>query len=399
MKEASNSIVFVDSLALRIWAVIVASLVALTWKLWFPGATNYPRVPIASLDSAILVPVQYFASVLLIGGLAILGIAARRLKLSAALIAVGLGLSFLCNQHCLQPWAWQAFIIATLLFCFSLPDAKKWVAWLLISIYIYSAIGKFDYQFLATLGNEFLNTLLGLASIELGPDSPLRRWLVLLFPIGELLIGVGLIFAKTRRLAAVLAIALHLVLILILSPFGLGHRLPVMIWNGLSIVLVVWLFLTSSPTTGTAKLSPTPMASIGVVFALLVILGPLLRPLQLWDHWLAWGLYSPSNSRIELLIADSARSKIAPPAFQQYLAESKQFGLSQFALDRWSLDELGVPIYPQARFQKAVAMSWLAENDLTEFAQLSELSSSHPLTGQRSKQQVDLRDVAHREER
>ena len=391
MKETNSQIT--DSIVLRIWAAIVAVLVALTWKLWFPGATNYPRVPIAPLDPSILVITQYFASVVLIGGLAILAIVPHRTKVAVAMIAAGLGLSFLCNQHCLQPWAWQAFIIATLLFCLPMTDAKKWIAWLLISIYLYSAIGKFDYQFIATLGNEFLNALLGLAGVELDPESPIRRWLVLLFPIGELLIGIGLIFGKTRKLAAVLAIALHAVLIVILSPIGLGHRLPVMIWNGLSIVLVGWLFLISSPTAEPKRGSATFTASVGVVFALLVILGPLLRPLQFWDHWLAWGLYSPSNSRVELLIADSARSKVAPN-LQQYLTESEKFGLSQFALDRWSLDELGVPIYPQARFQKVVAMRWLVENNLINFAQLYELSSSHPLTGQRSKEQVDLRHVA-----
>ena len=129
---------------------------------------------------------------------------------------------------------------------------------------------------------------------------------------------------------------------------------------------------------------------LSVLFAIVVLAGPLLRPLQLWDHWLAWGMYSPSNSRVEVLVSDMGRER-CDKNLQQYFQESdEQFGSSEFAIGRWSLDELGVPIYPQARFQKAAAIEWLRQLKLQDQATLIEFGPSHPVSGAREKTMVAI---------
>ncbi len=51
-------------------------------------------------------------------------------------------------------------------------QALKLMGWLTVSIYVYSAISKIDYQFAETTGQEFLRTMIGLA----GSDS--NEWSV-----------------------------------------------------------------------------------------------------------------------------------------------------------------------------------------------------------------------------
>ena len=275
-------------------------------------------------------------------------------------------------------------------------QAKKWIAWLLVSIYIYAAIGKFDYQFVNTLGEQFLNVIYQWLGVAWDPQAPIKPWLVLMFPVGELLIGIGLIFRRTRRLASVLAILLHIALMAILSPLGLGHRWPVIVWNGLSIVLAWWLFLATDSINERSPQQKTLIQHLAVTFALVILFGPLLRPMQLWDHWLAWGLYSPSNSRVQLYLPDIARTKIRDDEVKKHFVDyDPLLGYtpnepSRFALDKLSLDQLGVPIYPQARFQKAAAIKFLKQHGLLDLAVLYELGPSHPVTGERTRRKVEL---------
>ncbi|QEG23630.1 hypothetical protein [Mariniblastus fucicola] len=388
-----------DRTVLQIWAAFVAVLLAFSWKLWLPGFSDFPRVPIFDVhDGAWLSLLQYFGTTVLVVGLVGLASGVIKFRWAAVCVSAAFSILFCCNQHCLQPWAWQAFIIATLLASMPIDEARRWAARLLISIYLFSAIGKFDYQFVHTTGQEFLDVILGWTASVVRVDSlsdALRAKLVLLFPVGELLIAVGLIFQPTRKLAAWLAIVLHVLLMLVLSPVGLSHRWPVVIWNGMSILLVYWLFLSNAQSTDAtgrrqANERVGTVQRLGVVFSMVVLFGPLLRPVQYWDHWLAWGLYSPSNSRVELLVSDVARDRI-DVLLQPYFVESQKMpGSSRFAMDRWSLDELGVPIYPQARFQKSAVLRWLRANDMQGLAKLIEYGPSHPMTGRRSSSAVAL---------
>jgi hypothetical protein len=381
-----------DSVIVRVWAACVLLLLILSWKLWLPGFTEFPRVPVFGCQFvSVLLPVHYLASALLSLGLGgcVMGIGSARRWLGLA--AIALAVLFLCNQHCLQPWAWQAFVMATLLCGLPFAESKRWLRWLLISIYVSSAAGKFDYQFVHTVGAQFVNTLLGWLGSNTSISAELIPRLVVILPAGEALIALGLSLRKTRRFAAWLAIGLHVVLFALLSPLGLGHQLPVLIWNAVSILLVVWLFLVDNEPKDRAPVprSGTIMCQLARVFALVVLLGPLLRPVGLWDHWLAWGLYSPSNSRVEAHVSENALLHV-DPRLEPFFVEEQRYGVRRLALKEWSLKELGVPIYPQARFQKEAIAEILRRQNLTSFAEVIEYGQAHPLTGARSKVEVDL---------
>src|SRR5262249_11324684 len=63
-------------------------------------------------------------------------------RFAAVLVAGGFALLFLSDQHRLQPWAWQCFILAVV---FALGDDRTvfygW-RWLVVSIYLWSAWSK-----------------------------------------------------------------------------------------------------------------------------------------------------------------------------------------------------------------------------------------------------------------
>lgn len=362
----------------------MALLMVLSWKLWLPGFSEFPRVPVWSLlDGGFAVGIQYTATLFLAIGIAGICIG-KNLQRCVLAVAAALAVQFVCNQHCLQPWAWQAFIIAVLLGLLPLKLSKVWIARVLVSIYLFSAIGKFDYQFTHTLGLEFLETVLGWFGQTDSISNQLKVKLVLLLPLIELLIAIGLLPLRTRKVAAGMAIALHIILIIILSPVGLNHRWPVVVWNAMSILLVIWIFIMPAEEKQSANHSPNLLSTIGVAFAIVVLAGPLLRPMQLWDHWLAWGLYSPSNSRVEVLVSETATKRLGDGLQNYFQASEEHFGSQRFAIDRWSLDELGVPIYPQARFQKAAATKWLEHRSLLGDSKIIEWGPSHPLTGKRN---------------
>ena len=139
-------------------------------------------------------------------------------------------------------------VTGSLLVC--LPDklCLTWLRRIVISIYIYSAVSKFDYQFVFTVGEQMLDVLLGFVGLETtGLPEWLQISLVLCLPMGELLIGGLLLFSRTRKLGGWLAIGLHASLLLVLGPWGLNHQPGVLIWNAWFIVQAWLLFASSKP--------------------------------------------------------------------------------------------------------------------------------------------------------
>ena len=173
--------------------------------------------------------------------------------LLAALLATGL------DQHRLQPWFYEAVLFALAMCCFSPTRAVPLLRVLLISIYLFSALGKLDYQFLHTVGPQFVAAgcqLLGLSIGEWPVILPIL--LSVLFPVVELVGSVGLLFKRFRKWAIILLVIMHVGLLLVLGPLGLNHRPGVLLWNVSFIFQVILLFgqqpaADPSVTAGTVR--------------------------------------------------------------------------------------------------------------------------------------------------
>jgi hypothetical protein len=328
-------------------------------------------------------------SAMLVGSWGLLAFPSKRFRGIAPLLfllgSIGLMLS---NQHRIQPWLFQ---LSTLCFMSVLLLPQAWMRfarWHMVSIYLFSAWSKLDYTFLHSLGQQFIDVLLA----PLGPldwSIETRQYLALAFPLAELFVGIGLCWSgRTRRPAAIAAICLHVMLLGILGPWGLNHHLGVLVWNMQFIaMLLVLCFFDREPVV-----CDEPTAPWKRYLSWAILLLPLLETVGLLDHWPAWQLYAPRNSRVALHIVGTESIEHLPTPVRKYITGDENSLYRYVDLDAWSLDCLKVPIYPQDRFQVGVAMDFLQRSGLQRGAKVTIESTAARWSGRR--QHVVLRGEA-----
>jgi hypothetical protein len=208
-----------------------------------------------------------------------------------------------------------------------------------------------------------------------------------------------LLVPRTRRIAKFAAIGLHLLLLLILGPWGLSHQPGVLVWN-LFFIAQAWMLFanrdadeecgpsgsggliadkesdTNDPRRGVTESLAYLLAGVAIAF-------PASESFGYCDHWPAWELYSPRSSRIQIAIHESAVDRL-PPEIQRHLSSAgENVAWRQLHIDRWSLDALSVPIYPEDRFQMGVALELARQYELALAIHVTRQSASDRWTGER----------------
>ena len=372
----------------HVWASFGLLLFLVTWRLWTPQAL-FPQIPFISALTEAPRYVDWVANAAVIAALVVAGVSSRAIVWRPAMFAFASAtiLLMLLNQHRFQPWAYQIALFATIMASCRQRVATQLMRWIVVSIYVYSAISKFDYQFLNSLGPQYLSTLVsyvGLNSTNCPAD--VQAWLASLFPLGELLVGVGLLVPQTRRFAIYAAIALHLLLLFILGPWGLSHQPGVLAWNLFFIAQAWLLFAEPTTTEEPAENEPRRRVTESLCFLLtgVVIAFPASEWLGYCDHWPAWELYSPRSSRVQIAIHKSAIDRL-PPSVQSQLSRPPLTDADwrDLYIDRWSLESLAVPIYPEDRFQFGVALALAERYELALAILVVQQTASDRWTGER----------------
>lgn len=368
----------------RLLAAGLLALIAATWKLWTPQDV-FPQVPL--IRAACDWPGWFdwvCLGVLVTSSLTLLVVGQRDWwsRGSCILMAVSLAGFFVLDQHRLQPWAWQFFLLAVLM---SLADditARRGWRWLVIGIYFWSAVSKIDYTFCHDQGPA----LLGGLKQAMGLRGMPNRWTETLDVVGSLGIALGelsvallLAWPRARWLGLWTATIMHLALLAALGPFGLNHSLGVLLWNVFFIVQDWLLFreaTASHPPLGESVFAqiaqwmrdlvtwPTSQPNrlaLGVIGAAMV--WPILEPFGYCDHWLAWAMYSAKAESSLVSLVDSRRNYKLDAIVGRYMVDESLFG-SELDMGEWSLGDLRVPVYPQARFQVGVALALCSRLDM-----------------------------------
>ncbi len=377
-------------------AVALLTLIALSWRLWWSSST-YPALPLISWlhKSTWIIDPWCSRAFLAITVVSLLRLALfiRPSNRSWWVVSIGLATMFLLDQHRLQPWAYQACLYGLIFAAFDKVSAQQWMRWLTASVYIYSACGKFDFQFLHTVGQQFVALLLGPGDGV--PTTPCLA-LAAVLPTFELSVGLGLLLYNTSRCAGVGAMVMHAGLIIALGPWLLGHSWGVLTWNVVLLVQAWFLFVcpTNKPLRQGESLNllerlPNSLfrSVVSTLLALSMVM-PLTERFELWDHWLSWSLYSPHTSRVSVEIHDWAVPQL-PGYLQPYLAsEISDDGWRRLSLEQWSLQELGVPVYPQARYQLKLAISVAQQLDDQQAIRCEVKSLANRWTGERTSHDV-----------
>lgn len=377
---------------IRLFAAGFVVLVAATWPLWIPQSV-FPQVPLILVASDVPRSAEWGLLVTLLISLLVAIFVKREEIRRLACMLVGLTTLSLVtiDQHRLQPWAWQFLILS---FVFALADdstAKSCWRWLVISIYAWSAWSKMDQGFVLGHGRFLLDGLfksVGLIKgIETCPES-VSRILSAAIPVFELLIAIGLCWNRTRFLAVIGAAIMHTALLLALGPFGHRHQPGVLIWNFFFLIQNGILFLRTSPSPpfSSSHSIGSPIQFGNRIASLLVIsaiIWPSLESFGFCDHWPAWAVYAAMPERVTMFVHSDELSKL-PENLRPYLGHQLVIDdWHPLRIDRWSLDALYAPIYPQDRFQVGVALSLARRFDLNQIQVIVE-GPADRRTGQRA---------------
>ena len=155
-----------------------------------------------------------------------------------------------------------------------------------------------------------------------------------------------------------------------LSEFD-EHQPGVLIWNLFFLIQNNMLFLrTSSSQPFHPDNSISSSIQIGNRIArflvITVILWPSLESFGFCDHWPAWAVYAAKPERVTVTVHSDELPNL-PEHLSQYLGHQLVIDDSHpLRIDRWSLDALYVPIYPQDRFQVGVALYLARRFDLKQ---------------------------------
>lgn len=378
----------------RLLAVSLLVLVAGTWKLWTPQ-TVFPQIPL--LRFACDLPGWCdlgCLAVLVIASFVLLVFAKNHgvSRAATAMMSVSLAGFFVLNQHRLQPWAWQFFLLSILLTLADDATVRRAWIWLAISIYFWSAISKMDYSFFHGLGPALLGGLKQAAGLQGGENPWTKTFDVLgamFFVAGEFGVAVLLMFARTRWLGLWGAIGMHLTLLAALGPLGLNHSPGVLLWNLYFIAQDWFLFRpvgnrisidadAQSPHTIDRLMRDCWSVGWGNRVAIIVILAaigwPSLESIGRCDHWLAWSVYSARPHQAILRSEPDFDCKsLRIPCYDEtiwdlYAADDPTTSIHHTSrilnIFQWSRDQLSVPVYPQARFYVGIARALASEHQL-----------------------------------
>ena len=160
---------------------------------------------------------------------------------------------------------------------------------LMIGIYLWSGIHKFNSNFIDL---TFTNILTNFVQIKNEQIINAVKYVGYLVPLLEVIIAVALTVPKFRKFGVVLVIALHVLILVYLSPFGVNDNTIVYPWNVAMIVLTVLLFYKLKNNICDIIYGPIRMKLVVAMLIVLVFILPIFNFNNKWDSYLSFSLYS-----------------------------------------------------------------------------------------------------------
>jgi len=234
-----------------------ALTIGITWPLWQarvepPALPMVPWLASGRVDCGVVL-------------LASLALALWRPRAGALVHLVALALAILLDETRMQP---QAISLALLLFA-TWPGAGARLFGIaqIVSLWGWSGVHKLLSPTFFAEG--------GLLVTHRFPGCPegLARALVVAFAVGEVALAVAACVPRTRPLARRLGAAMHLAILVWLSPLALDWNESVWPWN-VALAFAAWVFLAPSSETWRASWRAAPLlARVAVAAELLAPAG------------------------------------------------------------------------------------------------------------------------------
>ena len=256
-------------------------------------------------------------------------------------------LSCLPDQNRWQPWEYQ-FLTMLFIYRFSRKENEKATAWLIIltaALYMWSGISKLNPMFAHNVWKQQI--LEAFLHLNVSTRSSIPMTLTGYVPgLYETIAGIGLLFSSTRRFSAHLLLAMHLFILAFIGPLGMQHNIIVWPWN-LAMMGILFLLRDNA-----FQFQGKPFWKPGKFTIVLCVLWgvlPLLSYVNLWDRYLSARLYSGTTPRVIICtsMAVQKTSAVNTPIQSDNSYPCKPERM--ISLNKWALEELKVPVYPEER--------------------------------------------------
>jgi uncharacterized membrane protein YphA (DoxX/SURF4 family) len=326
----------------------------LSHKLWI-SSRSYPLTPVLSFLKPVGPWFDEAVFVTLLVLLALIVVVANPAKLIAGFVSVAV-VCALFDQSRWQPWVYQYLFLLTAIGFFlanqahsEKRDAALHTCRLIIaSTYVWSGIQKINPGFVQHtfpwMIEPFIQSLPAAVKLWLHP-------LGFVMPFVELGTGIGLLTRKFRNFSVLVALAMHLVILASIGPWGHNYNNVVWPWNIAMGAFVILLFAQEKEASPKDVLWNGKFAFQMLVLILFGIL-PAFSLFNLWDGYLSSALYPGTRNAATIYMTGAVAAKL-PGDVQEFVTEDAP-NEDELAVAAWSWGEMNVPPYPEIRIFKSI---------------------------------------------
>lgn len=329
----------------KLIAIISFSLflqILICYPLWLNDFRSYPKLPFfESFEFSFINNLDYFLFAILLGNFILLlfGIVSRYLT---ALFFASFLLLILNDINRLQVWDYQLFAMLFVLLFTNKHQSKltiKTLQIIMVCVYVWGGIQKLNIYFIEDVFPWFLEPF--------GLENYLKDHHVLAYCIAllELLIGIGLIFKKTRQIVFYAAVAMHVFILIILSPIGHNWNQVVWPWNICMIGLLYLLFYKKNNAIFENPIAETrsflPFSIILLFFGIM----PIFNFFDAWDEQLSFKMYSGISPEGIFYYQNQRVSCIPSDIKEKFVHVTPSSKKQRIILDDWAFYDLKVVPY------------------------------------------------------
>ena len=237
----------------------------------------------------------------------------------------------LLDLNRLQPWLW----FGLLMFTGQVTGVGlKGSLWVIAGMYCWSGFNKINPHFVSGNFPWFCD------AFEATKEFGLQHWMGYSIAVLEMILGLGMLSAKTRKLAAPSLIAMHVLIVIFLMK--LQWNFVVIPWN---VSLAVMLALIIKHNSESAQLKHLHWKMAPAIA--LAWLCPIIYFFHCWPYNLSWQLYSNTQAEATFYVQDP--SKIENQHLKELWPEVAFGEGTKLFLDDLSTKYLRVPMFVSDR--------------------------------------------------